>query len=178
MAAGNNGMSAPTYPAVLRARDRGGRVATTTACAWRFSNYGPNVDVMAPGDSIWSTYPPGGYGFMSGTSMAAPHAAGVAALLLSVNPNLTPAQIKDRLQTTATDMDAPGVDQLHRLRPDQCPGRPRRGDPGRLRHAHHQPEPRPWPMDVNGNGLVDPGDTLRYLVTVANAGATAARRTW
>ncbi len=59
------------------------------------SNYGStSVDLAAPGVSINSTIPNNKYGFMSGTSMAAPHVAGVAALLKSYNPYLTTSQIK------------------------------------------------------------------------------------
>ena len=61
------------------------------------SNFGPRVDVAAPGAGILSTSPGRGYSFRSGTSMAAPHIAGVAALLLSINPGLTPQQIRDCL---------------------------------------------------------------------------------
>ncbi|MFA6435047.1 MAG: S8 family peptidase [Elusimicrobiales bacterium] len=61
------------------------------------SNYGPrSVHVFAPGSEILSTYQ-GRYGFLSGTSMAAPHAAGVAGLMLAKDPGLTPAQIKAKL---------------------------------------------------------------------------------
>lgn len=66
-----------------------------------FSNYGvKSVHVFAPGSNILSTYK-GGYGNLSGTSMAAPHVSGVVGLLLSQEPNLTPAQIKERLIKTS-----------------------------------------------------------------------------
>ena len=63
-----------------------------------WSNYGPDsVDVAAPGASILSTVPGNGYGTYSGTSMAAPHVAGAAALIKSHNASLTWKQIKGRL---------------------------------------------------------------------------------
>ncbi len=65
-----------------------------------FSNFGAGVDVMAPGVGIYSTLVGGGYGTKSGTSMAAPHVAGVAALMRSVNAALDPGQIRDLLQGT------------------------------------------------------------------------------
>jgi thermitase len=74
-----------------------------------FSIRGDYVDVAAPGVSIKSTFL-SGYNIMSGTSMAAPHVSGLAALMMSINPALTPAQIATALKTTATDIDAPGVD--------------------------------------------------------------------
>lgn len=88
----------------------------------RFSNYGRELDFVAPGQHIYSTVPYGRYRDsyleeviegehvrLSGTSMAAPHVAGVAALLLAEEPDLTPAQIKERLQRTAQDLGAEDV---------------------------------------------------------------------
>ena len=62
---------------------------------------------------IWSTLPATGYGYMEGTSMAAPHVTGTAGLLLSVNPNLTPLQIRNILQCTADDKGSTGWDSYY-----------------------------------------------------------------
>jgi len=63
-----------------------------------FSNFGAtSVDLGAPGASILSTVPMDGYDFFSGTSMATPHVSGVGALILALNPALTPLQLKDRI---------------------------------------------------------------------------------
>ena len=64
------------------------------------SGYGTKLDVVAPGNGILSTIPNNGTDTMSGTSMAAPHVAGVAALILSVNPNLKGQQVRDIIEST------------------------------------------------------------------------------
>ncbi len=62
-----------------------------------FSNYGADVDVIAPGVSILSTSRTGGTATMSGTSMASPHVAGAAALYKAVNPSATPSAVRTAL---------------------------------------------------------------------------------
>ena len=66
-----------------------------------FSAYGNLLDVVAPGDYIYSLYPNNSYQYLNGTSMAAPHVSGVAALMLSVNPNLTGQQVRNIIDSTA-----------------------------------------------------------------------------
>jgi subtilisin family serine protease len=106
MAAGNSGTATPAFPAVY-AREVGlaiGAVDSAGTLA-RFSNRAgatPLDYVTAPGVSVYSTLPGNTYGSLSGTSMAAPHAAGVAALLLSASPTLTPAEIESLLTATAS----------------------------------------------------------------------------
>ena len=62
-----------------------------------FSNYGADIDLIAPGVCITSTWLGGGYETHSGTSMAAPHVAGAAALYKAQNPGTTPAQVQAAL---------------------------------------------------------------------------------
>jgi subtilisin family serine protease len=75
-----------------------------------FSDYGNSVKVAAPGVKILSTVP-GGYEAWDGTSMSAPVVSGIAAILKSENPDLTPAQMEDILDSTATDIMYKGKDQ-------------------------------------------------------------------
>ena len=71
-----------------------------------YSNYGKNtVDVFAPGSQIYSTYPEDSYEFASGTSMAAPLVAGVAALIFSQYPKLSAAQVKHILITSGVSIN-------------------------------------------------------------------------
>ncbi|MBA3531080.1 MAG: S8 family serine peptidase [Ardenticatenales bacterium] len=65
-----------------------------------FSNFGADVDIMAPGVCIYSTWMGAGYNTISGTSMASPHAAGAAALYKANNPSATPSQVKNALQSS------------------------------------------------------------------------------
>ena len=65
------------------------------------SSYGTCVDVVAPGNQIWSTLQQNQTGYMSGTSMAAPHVAGLAALILSINPELTGKEVVNIIEKTA-----------------------------------------------------------------------------
>ena len=67
-----------------------------------FSNYGADVDIIAPGVCINSTWKGGGYSTISGTSMASPHVAGGAALYKANNPGATPAQVKAALRAAGT----------------------------------------------------------------------------
>jgi hypothetical protein len=62
-----------------------------------FSNFGAGVNIMAPGVSIRSTVPDGGLANFSGTSMAAPHVAGAAALYMSLNPGASPITVRNAL---------------------------------------------------------------------------------
>jgi len=78
-----------------------------------YSNGSPELDIVAPGTYIASTYPGGSFAEMSGTSMASPHAAGVAALLLDADSLLTTNQIRTVMRSTAVDLGSTGFDSLY-----------------------------------------------------------------
>ena len=104
-AAGNNGESGGTitYPAkypetiAVSAIDESNRFAS-------FSSYGPEIDLAAPGVNINSTYNNGYYKILSGTSMAAPHVSGTAALVISTKGWMSPDQLKTHLKNNSEDL--------------------------------------------------------------------------
>ncbi len=78
-----------------------------------FSSYGPQVEIAAPGANIISTVPGGGYRSMSGTSMACPHVAGVAALIKRRHPSWHGDRIRVHMWRTALDLGIAGRDWLY-----------------------------------------------------------------
>jgi subtilisin family serine protease len=108
-AAGNSGREEGHYPA---AHVHAIAVASTTVDDHlsSFSTRGDFVDVAAPGSSIYSTYLGNSYQYLSGTSMAAPHVSGLAALILSRNPDLTPDQVQAIIESTTDDLEPVGRD--------------------------------------------------------------------
>jgi subtilisin family serine protease len=70
------------------------------------SNYGTTVDVAAPGDHVWSSWLKNGHRFQSGTSTAAPHVTGVAALVWSRDFHLTNQQVRNIIESTCDNIDA------------------------------------------------------------------------
>jgi len=119
-AAGNSGGEGVLYPARY---DSVIAVAATDAADNRasFSTTGPEVELAAPGVSNLSSVPtgscslcdPSGYRFLSGTSMAAPHAAGTGGLLLSFRSTLTNVEARQVLQFTAADKGEAGRDRFY-----------------------------------------------------------------
>lgn len=75
-----------------------------------FSNYGQSVDVAAPGVSVKSCIPGGGYDSWDGTSMATPHISAAAAMIKYANSSATPAQIESTLIGTCQDLGSSGFD--------------------------------------------------------------------
>ncbi|MFC1571432.1 S8 family serine peptidase, partial [Candidatus Margulisiibacteriota bacterium] len=117
-AAGNGNTSNPSYPAYYSTvmsvaavdnndiRSYWGGIDSQTGLP-QASNYGDWVDVCAPGTLIWSTHMNGGYsGSNNGTSLAAPFVAGLAGLLISVNPSLSNQDVIDKIKSLADDVDS------------------------------------------------------------------------
>ncbi len=103
IAAGNSNSSACNFTPARVPTAITVAATTNTDSRASFSNYGPCVDLLAPGQSITSAWiPSSATATISGTSTSAPHAAGAAALYLQVNPNATPQQVRDALVTNAT----------------------------------------------------------------------------
>jgi subtilisin family serine protease len=120
-AAANSSSETPEYPAAMNGVISVSATDNRDALA-SFSNYGPRIDVAAPGVSIYSTFPMTAtpamdnrglapeYGYLDGTSMAAPHVTGLAALVKSNNIAFTGADISRVLQQSADDLGEPGWD--------------------------------------------------------------------
>jgi len=120
-AAGNSDSSDENYPAAL---EHVIAVASTTQDDKKssFSSYGDWVDVSAPGSGILSTYPTydngGGitdYATLSGTSMAAPHVAGLLALMKGAQPEWSMAQLETRLLSTVDNINSQNPDYAGKL---------------------------------------------------------------
>lgn len=103
-AAGNNFSNTPFYPA---AYDNVFSIAATNSsdAKWSNSNYGYFIDACAPGQDIYSCWPGNNYLTSSGTSMAAPAAAGCVAIVASQFPNYNALQLAERLKNTCDVID-------------------------------------------------------------------------
>jgi thermitase len=104
-AAGNDGKATVRFPAGYPGVMAVGATDPTNARAV-FSSYGSQLSVVAPGVDIYSTLPGATYGYKTGTSMAAPHVSGVAALVRAKNPTFTAAQVRSQIERTAISLPA------------------------------------------------------------------------
>lgn len=113
-AAGNDNVSSVFYPAGY---NNVISVASTTFGDSKssFSNYGSWIDISAPGSAIYSTIPGNSYGTKQGTSMASPQVAGLAGLMLSLNPSLSPADIESCILSTADNIDGANPSYIGQL---------------------------------------------------------------
>lgn len=149
-ATGNNGntnIAAPArYNQTIAAAATDNRDARAS-----FSNYGAEVDVSAPGVNVYSLSGTTSYAYKSGTSFAAPHITGTAALLWSLDPTLTRDEVRAAIVSTAVDLGTPGTDQFYGA--------------GRLDAASALASVVPpfAPEDLNQDGLVNAQDLAIVL---------------
>ncbi len=166
-AAGNEGSSAQSYPAAynnviaVAATSPGDVVAN-------FSNYGTWVDLAAPGTSIWSTisnnlYHNYNYVAWDGTSMACPNAAGVAGLILSLDPEMSVDRLEELLLIGCDNIDSfnPGYANMLGA------GRVNAYNSLVLAQSPHLTITDMQMSDPNDNGRIDPGETIDVVITVA-----------
>ena len=132
-AAGNDGLGEVIYPAAFENCIAVGAVSYDKTLT-DYSNYGEDLDLVAPGGNVNEDRNGDGFGdgilqegfvrsgffgfewnywYAAGTSMAAPHVAGVAALIKSRHPEYGPDEIRQALQETAEDLGAPGWDERY-----------------------------------------------------------------
>ena len=109
VAAGNNGED-PGWPDFTSFISVGATTSSDTRASW--SNFGTYIDIVAPGSGVYSTSGASSYGSMSGTSFASPIAAGVAALLYSINPTFTPQEIEGLIFASCADLGDGGDDNV------------------------------------------------------------------
>ncbi|CAN5635686.1 hypothetical protein BH10BAC5_BH10BAC5_01050 [soil metagenome] len=160
-AAGNDGLNETFFPAGYKYVIGVGATTSTDAKA-SFSNYGPVVDVCAPGNNTYSTLWNNSYATFSGTSMASPIACGVAAIIKSQFPAYNGLQVGEKLRMTCDNIDA--------LNPSYA-GLLGRGRVNMLRALTiSSPSVRISSTNVTdgNNNVPQPNDTLRIRGTFTN----------
>jgi serine protease len=152
VAAGNDNSNACNYSPARAASAITVGSTTNTDARSSFSNYGTCLDIFAPGSSITSAWHTGtsATNTISGTSMASPHVAGVAALYLAANPNATPSQVTTAIINASTPNKVTGAQT---------------GSPNRLLYSFFDGTPPPPPPPP-------PGGTLTKGVAVTNLSAS------
>jgi hypothetical protein len=156
-AAGNSGTSAgdtqsvtypAAYPSVIAV---GATTSSNTRASW--SSTGSPLELAAPGSSIYSTLPGGGFGNKSGTSMASPHAVGAAALLIAAGArdNL---EVRELLAASAYDLGSSGWDGWYGFGlVDVAKGVTLIPDGGTAPAPEPEPEPEPTPESPAAPGV-------------------------
>jgi subtilisin family serine protease len=166
-AAGNDGISEQFYPAhyagvlSVTATDQNDNVAY-------FSNYGPGVDLAAPGVNIYSTWQPSTYASGVGTSFSSPLTAGVAALVCSHFPNYTPLQVAEQVRVNCDNIDALNPSYVHQIGNGRLNAYNALADSNSESVRAVNIQYSDAPPGGNGNGLLEPGETITVNVNFVN----------
>jgi hypothetical protein len=157
-AMGNDDTNLPFFPA---AYDNVIAVGATDAEDYRawFSNHGTHIDVVAPGQDVYSTLPGDNYGWGSGTSMAAPHVSGLAALMLGANPGMGAEWIRYIIRSTSDDETGDIVEDTAGF--DEYFGHGRINDYSALAHTVY-PAYLPLLQDVR---ISSPLDSMTFMIS-------------
>jgi subtilisin family serine protease len=175
-ASGNESNSSVSYPSRYDSVISVGAVDSNKQKA-NFSNYGSELDVVAPGVNIYSTYYGNRYNKLSGTSMASPHVAGVAGLMRSANRDISVNEVRSALINTAEDAGnsnyyGAGIVDAYRAVAEVDNGDD--GDDGDDNDPDPEPEPDPDPTPSGNLALNKPisasGTYQSYEATNANDG--------
>jgi len=162
-AAGNSGQERVDYPAAYTGVMAVGATGPDDTLA-PTSNYGSQLSLCAPGSSILSTWPDNSYAPLSGTSTAAPLVSGLAALVLSGAPELTPEEVQARLLGSAVNIDGLNPGFEGKLGAGRVNALGALLSEGYLEISHYELVD----LDGDGDGQLDAGETAAFSVTLRN----------
>ena len=111
-AMGNLGSATPRYPAAIGDVIAVGSTNINDQKSV-FSNTGDHIDVVAPGEAIYSTTKEGGYSTFNGTSLSTPHVSALAALILAIRPNLSPSEVTRIIRENADHLGTDGCNDQY-----------------------------------------------------------------
>ncbi len=163
-AAGNENFQGVIYPAHYFGALAVGATDSNDYKAY-FSNFGEYIDVMAPGVSIFNTWQPNTFATLSGTSMASPLTAGLAALVANQFPNYSPLQIAEQIRVNCDNIDATNPSKKYLL------------GSGRINAYKALTNTSSKSLRIfsysfdeltNPDGIFDPGDRVKISITFVN----------
>lgn len=170
-AAGNSDIMAPAYPAAYNKVIAVANLASDKKKD-RWSNFGAWIDIAAPGKSILSTVPGGGYEQKSGTSMAAPVIAGTAALIKAAHPTWSPSAITEMLLASGESVIEDNPHYIGKLGSgliNATTAVTAAAPPQNIGFAGM------WTQSISGNSdeFMDPGETVVMALSARNFSAEA-----
>ncbi len=161
---GDSNDETPFYPCNYKNALSVGATQDATDLIAGYSNYGLSVNVFAPGSGILSTYPDNTYGFNTGTSMASPVVAGLAAMVKAAHPDWTAQQVSEQIRVTCDPMEGANSSQLAGLMGN-----------GRVNADRAIREESPairldsyFILDSGGDGELDAGESITLFLTFVN----------